>query len=271
MIPQKLKLPTAPQSLNNDIAHTGSSAANVNEVENHLDTFTNVDDFLSDTLADAKSSADTIHTATGAVTDGVEAVTDANTTTYVAPPESPNSVALNPEAEKKKLEMLMRGRDMLQAHALAILAKQPKEYKQFKLESWEFEMLCDAYAETVASIGHIPPWINIVIAEAVIMIPKVVSVFDLRKKNQKLKEQKAEILALRAEKAALEKAVKSASRKDVATLWKVDENGYFMYLPNSQYLKADLRSEKPDLTPENYEQLVKYNGEEYIKKVFKLD
>lgn len=202
------------------------------------------------------------------------------------PPSDPEPERMTKEQARTKTERFIQMRDMLQSRGLAMLASTPDEYEKYKLDSWEFDWLVDLYTDTVEKIGHIPAWLEIVLAEAVIMGPKIKRALDIGKLERRNREQAAEIARLQAEIQGHTPAaprhtafnsnktpepIPGTTRPDAKKYWTIDESGYFDYDTNGNYIKQPLRTAKADLSNENYQQLVKYNGEEKIKRVFKID
>lgn len=224
-----------------------------------------VDSLLQELKAEVKDSADTIITESG------EKITPEAPTL----PNGPEPMA--PEMAKSKTERFVKIRDMLQARVLSHIAKQPEEYKKFQMSAWEIDWLVEVYTDVVGSLGKIPAWLEIVLAEAVILTPKMMQVFDIRKKEMIIQNQAAEIARLKEQHNVNFQPNKTADilpgtdRPDSKKYWQVNNSGYFLYDRSGNYVKAgDPAAEKPNLTPEVYSQLVKYNPQETIDKIFNI-
>lgn len=201
-------------------------------------------------------------------------------------PQDPERPKMTSEEARTKTERFIQMRDMLQSRGLAYLAKNPEDFEKFLLDKWEKDWLIDLYTGTIEKIGFIPVWLEIVMAEAVIMGPKIKKAFDMGKLEEKNREQAAYIAQLQNElnqahsPAPRQTSFKSnatpppapgTTRPDAKKYWTIDENGFFDYDESGNYVKQPHRISKPDLTTEAYKILVKYNGEAKVKRVFKID
>lgn len=226
-----------------------------------------VDAFKEDTQKSAKIDAETIARRAAA--------TPGSTANPVPPaplPVTPEP-AMSPEAAKAQTETFIRGRDIIQQRALSFIAKQPDDFKKFALDSWEFTWLVDVYSEYVGVLGKIPAWINILIAEICIMVPKVQTAWGMRKLVEENKRLTQELSREKAKSRPAKAPTKTTGkqRPDTKRAWEVDENGYFKYPPQGRYLKKGKRTVKPKLTQDNYKLLCKHNGKETIDKIFKIN
>lgn len=236
------------------------------EVIPEVNSEISVSDFLEDTFSTAKVDAETLAEQQAAEN------ADIPNENYYAGPELSTEEKQTPEQIKSQTASLIKGRDMLQQRALAYLAKSPKEYKKFALESHEFEWLCEVYGEYVGLLGKIPDWINIVIAELCIMIPKIQNAWGMRQlvdENNRLKQEVKKLKAKDKKNGVIQPD--QAERNDTKTLWMVDRKGYFKYHFNNDFIREADRTEKPLLTPENYEKLCRHNGKESIDKIFGIN
>lgn len=185
--------------------------------------------------------------------------------TFTASPAPEDKPKISPAEAQKKVQQFMRIRDMLQSKGLAIAAGDPKLHAQFKMEPWEFDWYCEVYETVVQDLGHIPKWLEIVIAEAFIMTPKVIRVVELRQESTRARKL--------AEKMYRENPIQAASegvpqREDFKKRWLVDEKGYFTHTEKGVYIPQDKRKERPVLNETNYSLLIKHNGAEFIRQVF---
>jgi hypothetical protein len=221
-----------------------------------------VNDFLADITTEAKPSADTII--------NEEGIKEPNPVNI-----EPVKETIDPAAAKNKTERLLKIRDQLQSRLLAFAARQPENHKSFELDKWEFDWLVDVYSEIVGEFGTIPVWVEIILVESCVMGPKIMAVLDSRRKEKIIEQQAAEISRLRNEKNGFTRnetpsPATGTSRPDAKKYWQVNAEGRFLYDINGNYLKDGEAKERPDLTPENYNQLVKYNGLERINKIFNI-
>lgn len=164
-----------------------------------------VDDFMQDTLAKAKLSADT-------VIDEATGIPEVKEATIGAKPELSQAEA---NAQTKRM---MQARDMIQSRLLAFLAKDPERWKEFKLDQWEFDWLCEVYADTFQRLGKIPAWLDILLAETMIMGPRFYNVYNYRKVEKENERLKSKIKKMEANESEL--------RRDTKTLWKIDNDGF---------------------------------------------
>lgn len=162
----------------------------------------------------------------------------------------------------------MRMRDMLQSKGLAFIAGRPEIHDTFKMEKWEFDWYCEVYESVVQDLGYIPKWLEIVLAEAFIMTPKIMAVINIRNEAKKIEKYQA----AHQYTAATIQATGSGSapqREDFKTRWIVDVNGYFTHDARGKYIPQGDRMERPIINEVNYNLLVKHNGAELIEKIFK--
>ena len=221
-----------------------------------------VNDFLQDITTEAKPSADTI------IND--EGIKEPNPVNL-----DPVRETIDPQEAKNKTERLLKIRDQLQSRLLAFAARQPENHKSFTLDKWEFDWLVDVYSEIVGDFGTIPVWVEILLVESCIMGPKIMAVLDSRRKEKIIEQQAAEISRLRNEQNGFQQnetpaPSKGTNRPDAKKYWQVNAEGRFLYDMHGNYVKDGESKEKPELTPENYNQLVKYNGVERINKIFNI-
>lgn len=208
---------------------------------------------MQDLTGEAKLSADTvINEDTGAaeIKDTIQPLT---------------AEKMAPEVARKKVEQFMKMRDMLQSKGLAFAAGDPQLARQFKMEQWEFDWYCEVYADVVAEMGEIPKWVEIILAEAFILGPKIKTVLDIRKEANEARRLAAH--QYRENPAAAASAT-VAQREDFKKRWQVDENGFFTHTEKGQYIPQGKRKERPVMNQVNYDLLVKHNGADFIQQVF---
>lgn len=211
-----------------------------------------VDDFLADTFEKAKVSADTpIDADTGAPD-------------LEAEPTSPGSARaeLSKADAAAQTKRMMQARDMIQARLLAFIAKDPDRWKEFKLDQWEFDWLCEAYADTFQRMGKIPAWLDIVLAEAVVMGPRIMNATKYRKLEIENERLKRRIKKFEGEKAT--------ARPDTKTMWQIDNDGFFVYDGKGKYIKQADRRIKPGLSEAEYQLLIKHNDKDQVDQIFEI-
>lgn len=141
-----------------------------------------------------------------------------------------------------------------------------KAPEQYYYKPFQFNQLVDAWMPLVQQANiKFPPIFNILAVEAACSGP----LLGLMNQNRKMRKQ---IEAMSRKMAQMEKdvAVAVSARKPTKTQWKVDKNGYFEYTPANTYIAIEDRTEKPEMTDENYKLLVDANGPDHIHKVFNL-
>ncbi len=212
-----------------------------------------VNDFINDMTAAPKLSADTV----------IDEATGEQTTT-TAPSDFDRPKMSEAEA-LTKVKRFMQLRDFLQSKGLAMAAGRIEAAEQFKMEQWEIDWYCEVYASMVQDLGEIPKWVEIVLAEAFIMTPKIIKVFQLRAESKKIEE-------IRAKQYDTPQAAATADmpqREDFKKRWEVDKNGFFTHTNRGNYVPGAERKERPIINDQNYALLIKHNDQEYIDKIFK--
>lgn len=174
----------------------------------------------------------------------------------------------------KQTETLMDMRETAQSLALSYIAEGDlSRFEAYKYEPWQKRLLVEAWTPLIQQWGlRVNPFIKILYAEGISTGPIAMLAINNRKQRLRIEEQAQEISRLRNENSSLKtnNIVEFKTRNDAKNLWLVDEAGYFQYTPAGKYIKKDERSEKPDLSPDNYKQLVKYNGKAEIDKIFNI-
>lgn len=197
---------------------------------------------------------------------------------------------MDTEEAKKKTARLLQFREFIQKWLLALAAGNPtiEGTSAFVFEKWEFDMLCDVYHNVVVGLGYIPKWFDILITEAMVMTPKIMKVFNIRKMKADLAAKDAQLEASRQREAAMQRKIEELqsqgnnhfqqeagttqtwTRPDFAKYWALDADGYFE-TGQGGYIKKELRTERPDITiPEVYQLAVKHNGLEKVNRIFNL-
>lgn len=226
-------------------------------------------DFFSELTADRKFSADTV----------------LNDETQL-PEISPEAAPISSGNEKPKIsekdawdnaETLMTLRETVQSYGLSWYCDGSfKNAEQYEYQPEEKRRLIKAWSKVV---GHynitISPWVDVIVTEAVCTGPLIALAYNNRQQRIELERQREELQRLRRENAELreEKTVSDTPtlRRDTKTAWKVDENGFFEYTEAGTYIPKARRVEKPPLTPDAYELLIKHNGKSHVDKVFNIN
>ena len=192
-----------------------------------------------------------------------------------AAPELPTvKEAIDPLKAKSKTQRLLKFRDYVQKLLFGYLSGDMSLQPTFGLQQWEFDMLEDIYNEQLAAIGHVPKWLDILITEVMILLPRALKALDNRKlkaENERLAAKIAEMERNQASHFNAPEPLASDFRTDAKKWWELDANGYFMY-DKSGYLKAEDKKHRPDITdPHQYEMAIKYNGKDKIHRIFNLN
>lgn len=225
--------------------------------------FDSVDDYLEELAGERKLSADTIlDEASGTIEPHPDAP-DMDT--------GPGAEKMTEQEAKSHTRTLIDMRDTIQSMALAFIGDgNLKQYTLYKYQEWQKQLLEDAYSPLISKMGlKVPMGVKILYAEAVTATP----LFALAVQNRKYRLENEELKAQLRRKKQKEAAQKTAVlRRDVATLWKIDENGYFTNRNDKKmsYIKAADRNERPGLSDEEYRLLCQHNGKEFVDKVFNI-
>ncbi len=170
-------------------------------------------------------------------------------------------------------ETLFNLRETVQSYGLSYYVDGNFKYaNQYDYDPEEKQRLIRAWSRV---IGHyhikVSPWVDVLMTEAVCTGPLVALAYNNRTQRIELDRQREEIQRLRSENERLQsRSAEPELRKDTKTQWKVDENGRFEYTVANTYIPKGSRHDKPELTPESYDLLVKHNGKEHIDKVFSI-
>ncbi len=225
--------------------------------------FDSVDDYFQEITGDRKLSADTtINEDTGTIEPHPDAP-DMDT--------GPGAEKMTEQEAKSHTRTLIDMRDTVQAMALAFIGDGNfKQYTLYQYQEWQKQILEDAYSPLISKMGlKVPMGVKILYAEAVTATP----LFALAVQNRKYRLENEELKAKLRRQKQKEKAESTAVlRRDVATLWKIDENGYFINRNDKKmsYIKATERTERPGLSDEEYRLLCQHNGKEFVDKVFNI-
>lgn len=188
--------------------------------------------------------------------------------TPVGPAAAPERPPMDDTEARKQAITFMKSREYIQSGAIAWWADgNMQNMERYNYSPKAFNNLVDAWAPVLQQFNiRIPKGVNILFAELYNSGP----VFGLMAQNRKMRKQN-EAYAKRIQQLEKQVAVAASSRKPTKTQWKVDKNGYFEYTPANTYIATDDRSERPELTEENYKLLVEHNGADYINKVYNLN
>lgn len=111
---------------------------------------------------------------------------------------------------KGESEFLAKQNDRVQAFICAVIAKED-EPERFKADSEELQEIADyIYAWRKDSIKPLPPWIMILLAIALIYMPKYTDAIKLRKEKKQIIDQQTEIDFLRQQTQAQAELLKKA-------------------------------------------------------------
>ena len=169
---------------------------------------------------------------------------------------------------------LIEVRDTIQSFGISFYADgDMKHAPDYSYENWQKEKLIKAYTPIVHRANlTISPWVDVLVAEAICTGPLIALTFknrNLRLENERMAKKIAE---LQREKNSPENVyAQKSTRTDGKNVWTVDKSGYFTYTPKNTYIPKEKRTEKPTLTTENYDLLVKHNGKEMIDKIFNVN
>lgn len=170
---------------------------------------------------------------------------------------------------------------MGQSRLLAAVVGDINRYKEFALEPWEFELLCDVYEDIIAKTGAPPPILQALAAEGFIMGPKLKQVFNIRAKEKRIRELQEQNAALsvqlsRATMAGVaipeslqNELTKRHVRRDGKLMWKIDAYGYFENDEHGKRIRMGDRREKPDPILDK-EMLLRWNEKKDVEAAFNL-
>jgi hypothetical protein len=158
-------------------------------------------------------------------------------------------------------------------------------YQKYNYEPWQKDLLVRAWAPIIQSKNlRVNPYLQILYAEGISSGPLFVLMFKNRKIRMENEDLRRQVQQLNREKMQMQQATAAASpgnevppprnvqiRSDIKTLWKVDDNGFFMHGTDKArtYIPEPQRKDKPVLTPDNYERLCKHNTKARIDLIFK--
>lgn len=226
------------------------------------DIFDSTDDYISELTGERKLSADTI---INEDTGTIEPNPDVDSETTVT------SEKMTAEEAKSHTRTLIDMRDTVQSMALAFIGDGNfKQYQLYQYQEWQKRLLEDAYAPLISQYNlKVPMGVKILYAEAVTATPLFALAVQNRKYRLENEELKRQLRKKKQKEAAQETAV---LRRDVATLWKIDENGFFTNRNDKKmtYIKAIDRTERPGLSAEEYALLCKHNSKDFVDKVFNI-
>lgn len=202
------------------------------------------------------------------------AVTEAGSivTNPVAPGSEDSAVMTDLEA-RTQTKNLIEFRDGVQSFGISWISEgNLSNAPAYQYKDWQKNKLIDAWTPIVAQYNlKLSPWANVVMTELICTAPLVGLAFQNRKLRLEIEQLKAKFQQTSAFKTAATAAGEyKDARTDSKTSWTIDEDGYFTNTPKGTYIRKTDRSEKPTLTPENYELLVKHNGKEFVDKALKI-
>lgn len=201
------------------------------------------------------------------------------------PPEEPEPVAVFPsdapedkspgeakppiprEKVERNLAYWLKMRDRLQQWGFSRYTGSDKALFAFSED--DFEILKDAYYDTAETLtAKLPPWINIAMAEATVMGPKIAMATELREVNKENERLKAKLRDMEAgPQHAAGTPAKSVAQKQ-RTRFSIDDKGYYQYTVNGKYVKQDKRTEKASMA--DIDKIVEINDAETVKAAFGL-
>jgi hypothetical protein len=186
---------------------------------------------------------------------------------------------------------LMDMRQTAQSLAISFVADGTVSgYEKYNYKDWQFNLLVKAWAPIIQAKNlKVNPAIQILYAEGISTGPLFVLMFKNRKIRMENEDLRLQVQRLNREKMELQQAAAEGMpgntmtapknvqiRKDIKTLWLVDDNGRFKYSTgkdakthNYRYIPDAERTDKPMLTKDNYTRLCKYNGQNKIDLIFK--
>lgn len=171
---------------------------------------------------------------------------------------------INKAAAKRKLETMLKARDMIQARLLQKLAK-TKDKTRFKLDEEGFEMLVEAYLPYMEQHGEkIPVWIDLLLAELIVTGSLIIEAVGERKVNVKNEEIVSSGNFDNKEAFKGIKMVKAERKRS----FQIDDQGYWIKMPNGDYIKQPERTEKA--SAEYLPQIAAANPRARVQSVFKL-
>ena len=193
---------------------------------------------------------------------------------------TPNPVASGAVAELTDAEalentrILMDMRESGQAFGLAYYVEgSVNSWEKFLYSQPQKNNLIRAWSKIIAKNNiSVSPWFDVIQAELFATGPLVATAISARNERLAHERTKEELRKSQAKKEEYERQARSAepTRRDTLKQWEVDDNGCFTHTVTNPYIKIDKRAEKPRLTKENYEMLIKHNGKEKIDRVFKM-
>ncbi len=181
-------------------------------------------------------------------------------------PEQPPMTEIEAENETAKW---MRFRENLQAYGISWYADGSfAGAEKYTYKPHQFNQLVKAWSPVVQRANvRLPPMADIALAELMCTGPLI----GLMNQNRKYRK---ELAAARAQNEQLKQQLSDDlnKRRDAKYLWEIGENeigdyGYFTRTPAGTYLAKDKRTERPKLTPENIELLIKHNGKAAVDRL----
>src|SRR5690606_13067744 len=121
-------------------------------------------------------------------------------------------------------------------------------------------ILRDYYLQVIEDNGgKIPWWVDLVLVEGSVMLPKIQLAKKLRKVNAENARLRAEISQLRGNTPVLNEVPKRERRN-----WKIDKNGYFEKDEYGNYIPKADRTDKASLN--DIEKIAEYNSKKIVQE-----
>lgn len=206
-----------------------------------------------------------------------DAVEDPETGEITVTPNPMTSGAVAELTDAEALEntrILMDMRESGQAFGLAYYVEgSVNSYEKFLYSQPQKNNLIRAWSKIVAKNNiRVNPWFDVIQAELFATGPLVAAAVAARNERLAHERTKAELRKSQAKNEEYERQARSAepTRRDTIKQWEVDDNGFFTHAATNAYIRIENRIEKPRLTKENYDMLVKHNGREKIDRIFKM-
>lgn len=175
----------------------------------------------------------------------------------------------DPEISLINTKMWMDIREQLQSLGISLYADGSIDgFDKYHFHPAHKDNLVRAWSRVIShyNVPAPPPFIDILIAELAANMPLV----QLARQNRKYRLENEE---LRAENNMIKSSGDPYGRPDQKTLWLVDNQGFFEYTKKGKKFVRLTKAEKktiPSPTGEALIRLIKHNGEEKIKSIFKL-
>jgi hypothetical protein len=145
-------------------------------------------------------------------------------------------------------------RKMVISIIFAALLQDLNKRKMFETTKEEDETLREVYKDFGEVFGGMPKYLNIILAEAIIMIPKIAMLKTLKNQSKAIENETPAQIANNT----------NYDRK----YFQIDDNGFYEFgATNRTRIKLADRKERGNVEV-HYKQLVEANGEQKIKEIF---